>query len=262
MPYNYDLCFKTPQNRWIFVPTLECRDNGYKFVKLIQGKWMLPNFYYHLKAGGHIAALKVHEGNNYFAKIDIKSFFPSISKAKVIRALKDIGMHYKIAELIASWSTVKSKENATKYIVPYGFVQSQIIASLCLDKSAIGSFIKNKLPADVKVSIYVDDIILSSNNSNALQNVYNQIIATFDKTGFSVNAEKSHEVLDETTAFNIIMNSEDMQITEDRFTDFESAITPLNIKRSEAIINYVSSVCEEQGVVLYKRLEEIIEARL
>lgn len=259
MPYNYDLCFKTPQKRWIFVPTLECREKGHEFVKLIQERWELPTFYYHLKSGGHVAALKVHADRKFFAKIDIKNFFPSISKSKVIRALKDIGINYRLSEFIASWSTVKSKDNTKKYIVPYGFVQSQILASLCLDKSVIGNFIKGEVPREVLVSVYVDDIILSSNDASAIQNTYDQIIEIFDKTGFAVNDEKSHQALEHTTAFNIFMNANEINITDDRFEDFQNAITPLNTKRSEAIINYVGSVSSLQKQELVDKLEAMTD---
>ena len=48
------------------------------------------------------------------------------------------------------------------YILPYGFVQSVIIASFCLHKSALGRYLNKLGGSGFKVSVYMDDIIVST----------------------------------------------------------------------------------------------------
>ncbi|MCB9989039.1 MAG: hypothetical protein H6868_06865 [Rhodospirillales bacterium] len=250
MPYNYELCFKTPKNRWIFVPTNECQDKGYEFVDAIKEKWGCPDYFYHFKSGGHLAAIGQHRESACFAKIDLTNFFPSISKSRVIRALKDIGVHYELAEKIAGWSTVRDKEDRDKYVLPYGFVQSQLLASICLDKSAIGHYLEKDLPEDILVTVYVDDIILSSDDKKSLDYAYNGLLEAVDRSGFAINEAKSHGRNDNVTAFNIGINDNELQIIEDRFSEFQKAVESGGIKRRDAIINYVNSVCPAQASIL------------
>ncbi len=254
MPYNYDLCFKTPQNRWIYEPTKECRKKGKEYTALILERWAPPDYYFHFRSGGHIAAIETHKEHLFFAKVDLKSFFPSISKSKVIRSLKNSGLPFKLADTIAGWSTIKCKETKAS-ILPYGFIQSQMLAALCLDLSCIGSFIRKTLSATIAISVYVDDIILSSNDPSALQSAYDGLVTAINETTFSLNEEKSHPPQKKTTAFNIDLSPAHTEITEERFNSFIKDITPENLHRSEAIIAYVSDVNDFQASLLEKKLK-------
>lgn len=255
MQKNYDLCFKTPQKRWIFVPTNECRLKGEAFVEEIAKKWSPPGCFYHFKSGGHVAAIKLHKKHQYFAKLDIQKFFPSITKSKVVRSLKLAGFPYTRALTIAEWSVVASKDDKGKRILPYGFIQSQLIAAVCMDCSAMGSFVRNQIPKGVAISIYVDDIIISSNNKNQLEEVYEGLVSAIEAAGFLVNEEKSHSPKDSSTAFNIDFDNSKMAITDKRFSDFLASISPIEDKKTEAIIAYVNSVNKEQALALIESLE-------
>ncbi|TVQ85266.1 MAG: hypothetical protein EA357_00870 [Micavibrio sp.] len=246
---NYDQCFQTPQKRWIFVPTDECRDKGKSFTDLVLKKWSPPCYFFHLQPGGHIAALEEHGQNSYFAKIDLRRFFDHISKNRIIRALKEIGIGYQYrAKEIAEWSVVVSKEDRNKRILPYGFVQSQMLASLCLDKSAIGSFLKNGISENTKVSCYVDDIIISSNDREELAADYGSLVSAVSKAKFSINEEKSHRPQDRSTAFNVNFGGAYMRITEERFFTFKEAVqVDGRSKRTDAIKAYVTRICPDQG---------------
>lgn len=252
MPYNYESCFETSKNRWVFVPTSECKEKGGRFIGIVKEKWRCPDYFYHFKSGGHLAAIRRHQESACFSKIDLTSFFPSISKSRVIRALKDIGVHYKLAEEIAGWSTVRDKEGRKKCVLPYGFVQSQLLASICLDKSAIGHYIERDLPEDVLVTVYVDDIILSSDDKESLGLAYKGLLKSVDRSGFVTNQEKSHGCNDNVTAFNIGINDKRLQIIEGRFSEFQKAFESGGERRRSAIINYVNSVCPAQASILVK----------
>lgn len=257
MPQNYDLCFKTPQKRWIFIPTKTCRLEGKVFVKTILKKWAPPDYFYHFQSGGHIAAISIHVNNCYFAKIDIHKFFPSISKNRIIRVLKSIGLSYKHSLMIAEWSVVVSKEDSTKRVLPYGFVQSQLLASLCMDKSAIGTFIKNIFPSSIPISIYVDDFIISSNDKSELLEIYDNLVSAVKEAGFFLNDGKSHPPQLNSTAFNINLSQNKTVITKSRFNEFLENISLEEKKRTEAIINYVKCVNSTQGQELTQKLQTL-----
>lgn len=218
-------------------------------MDLILKKWSPPSYFFHLQPGGHIAALEEHEQNSYYAKIDLRRFFDHISKNRIIRALKEIGISYQYrAKEIAEWSVVVSKEDRNKRILPYGFVQSQMLASLCLDKSAIGNFLESGISGNTTVSCYVDDIIISGNDRKALAIDYGSLVSAVGKANFSINEDKSHGPQERSTAFNINFCSDRMEITEDRFEVFKDAVEQDGeSRRTTAIMGYVTRICVDQG---------------
>ena len=230
---------------------------GGEFLDAILARWSPPSFFYHFQPGGHIAAIEVHKGNKFFAKLDIQKFFPSISKNKVLRALKSIGFSYFNADRIAEWSVIVSKDDRRKKILPYGFVQSPLLAALYLGRSSIGKYMEDGLPKNVKISVYVDDIILSSNDKNALEVTYQQILSVIRNAGFSINLAKSHASQDTSTAFNIDFDASEMEISQERFADFQGCMSLPVSKRVEAIVAYVHRVCPAQGETLIQILEQM-----
>lgn len=157
--------FQIKEDTWVFVPTKETIANGLKVKKLIEDIWPIPNHYYHLRRGGHIQALMKHLKNRYFIHLDIQNFFGQINRSRITRSLKE-HIPYNRAREIAIESTVRLPDSPTiKYILPFGFVQSPIIASMCLKKSALGRHLSRlESQKDFIVSVYMDDILVSSNN--------------------------------------------------------------------------------------------------
>ncbi len=117
--------FQIKPNSWVFVPTEEMIQYGLNLKQSIQKHWTPPDYYYHLRNGGHVKALKIHTESQYFIFLDIKDFFDSINRSRITRCMKKY-FGYDKAREIAIGSTVKSNK---KFILPFGFVQSPIIAS-------------------------------------------------------------------------------------------------------------------------------------
>lgn len=153
--------FEIKSGSWVFVPSSDSITSGNEIKSAIEAYWTPPENYYHLRNGGHVAAMKAHCSNTCFIHLDIKNFFGAINKRRVTRCLKRY-FGYHEARRIARESTVKHPTDPKRYILPFGFVQSPIIASICLFKSSLGKHL-NKLPftKDVVVSVYMDDIIIS-----------------------------------------------------------------------------------------------------
>jgi len=193
---------------------------------------------------GHVSALKKHLKNKYFIHLDIQNFFGHINPSRVTRSLKKY-FSYEKAREIALESTVRLPKSADKkYILPFGFVQSPIISSVCLSKSALGRFLSSlEKENDFSVSVYMDDILVSSNNLKKLNQQMRLIITASEKSGLPLNTKKQEGPSDSVTAFNICMAKGLLTITPSRIQEF---INTLSISTNEyqhaGITSYVSSI--------------------
>jgi hypothetical protein len=152
----WDHKFELKPACWVFVPTEESKQHGYNLKQKIESKWRAPHYYFHLKSGGHVEALKKHLGNKYFAQADIKNFFNSISRSRVTRALNSLFKDYDLARSSACSSVVADPDSTEgEFILPFGFVQSPIIASLCLYQSALGRYLDRLVSTGFRVSVYI-----------------------------------------------------------------------------------------------------------
>jgi len=247
---NYEHAFRTANGKWIFVPTAESRECGYKILNELKDYWSAPDYFYHLQPGGHVAALKAHQGKKFFIRADIRSFFPSVSRNKIVSALKKTGMYFDRAKEIADISTVISKDAPRKKILPFGFVQSPILASIALNKSAVGKFFDQAAP-DVVRTVYADDILYSSNNKAVLENVYLDLRKGLVNAGFDINENKSHGPLAQTCAFNVDLSENPLKISDPRYREFVEEMYGENRHRSEAMAYYVRTINPEQASNLF-----------
>ncbi len=135
---NYDYKYRNNKGKSVFVPSEKGRKIGLKLKKIVERRFKVDSFYDHLKQGGHISSIHRHRPNKYFAKIDLENYFYSFGRNRVINALRRIELNR--AEYYSKWSCVKNPYGTPYYSLPYGFVQSPIIASLVLHYSSLGYF--------------------------------------------------------------------------------------------------------------------------
>lgn len=242
MLLKYRVKFQIKPGKWVFVPVEECKKNGKQLKKSIESKWTAPAYFYHLKKGGHVEALKAHMKNSHFIHIDIASFFNSINRSRVTRCLKAF-FPYAHARALAIESTVKHPKSK-KYILPYGFVQSPIIASLCLNDSSLGGFLaKLSKRKDIVLSVYVDDIIISAENNQLLKEILDELKKHATKAGFQLNDEKEEGPSVKITAFNIELAKDSLKLTKDRLDHFYKSYSEAVTKnKRNGILGYVNSV--------------------
>jgi hypothetical protein len=160
MPTFYDHKFPSPTKpeRWIYVQTDDERAAATHLLAVLRKYWAPPKYFYHLRKGGHLSALQQHAHDNFFAVLDIEGFFGSVTKNKIARALKNIGFAWQDAVTVAHRSCV---QEGVKRILPFGYVQSPMLASIVLNKSALGSALEAVKKQGLNVSVFMDDIILS-----------------------------------------------------------------------------------------------------
>lgn len=178
-----------------------------------------------------------HRDNHSFARIDISNFFYSISRRRVQSALDraQIGD----ARFYAKWSTVVSPFGDPRYALPYGFVQSPILASLVVATSDLGRHLLG-LPASIKVGVYVDDISLSSDDEAELQQAYETILGVIAADGFAVSQAKLRPPAQMIDIFNCELAHGMASVSDDRVNAFQLSYPSQEAER--AFIAYCASV--------------------
>lgn len=247
MTQKWTHCYQLKPGRWVFVPTDEARETGYHIKRAVEAHWKPPHFYFHLRAGGHVSAVRSHISSKFFFRADIDDFFGRVNRSRVTRCLKS-WLSYVDARQMASESVVR-RPSLEGFVLPYGFVQSPILASLALDQSKLGSYLRKlKGHGDLKVSVYVDDIIVSGQDEQELNAVAEKLVQTAEKALFPISAVKTQGPATEVTAFNIQLSHQALQITEDRLAELRNNYQSATSLYSKAgIINYVESVNPSQG---------------
>jgi hypothetical protein len=185
---NYAYWYWNDGGKPVFVPNEKGYEVGYELKKLVESAVDFELFYFHLQPGGHVAALHEHRQNSYFARADLKNFFYSIGGNRVARALHEVGVPK--AGALAKYSCVKNPLEGPSYCLPYGFVQSPILATLVLSRSALGAFLK-EVRGDVTVSVYMDDIAISSDSPEKLQSTFAQLKSKIEEASFPINVAKT-----------------------------------------------------------------------
>lgn len=241
---NYSSVIPLGDNKYAFKQTDESFRDGVKISQEILLRWMPPRIFYHHRKGGHLAAYKKHLSNSYFSHVDISRFFFSITRNKVLKSLKSIGIDFLSANYYSASSVVNFHG---KRFLPYGFYQSQIIASLCLYNSAAGRFLKNA-PKEICLSLYVDDILISSENCDLLKEYCLNLMEKIEESNYSYAAEKCEIAQPMVTAFNIEISQRSGVITADRMEKFRDFIR-LKVRETnavEAVLAYVGQVNADQ----------------
>lgn len=210
--YRYDR-----QRKPIFVPN----DLGYRIgrdiKRRVESAVVFHPMFFHLHRGGHVAALHAHRVHRYFAKIDLERYFYSIPRSKVQRALSSIGI--KRSRHYAKWSCIRNPYLDPSYSLPYGFVQSPILATLVMAVSALGKHLRDA-PANVTVSVYMDDISLSSDSMTDLRSFFDATLKCIDETNFIVNDAKVRLPGPALDLFNCNLQFERTVVLPERIAEF------------------------------------------
>lgn len=232
--------FELKPGRWIYEPSPESVAIGREVKAELEAKWHPPGYYYHLRSGGHLAAIEAHSGNGTFWHGDIENFFGSINRSRLTRCLKPL-VGYKKAREWAFQSTVPSPDKSSD-VLPYGFIQSQLLASLCLRHSGLGICLHG-LRAACSISVYVDDIIASSSKGNLVAEAA-QIARAAARSQFTLGAGKQQGPAAEITAFNIAIRSGGITLTDRRWAEFEAALADpeCSEERRQALVAYIKLV--------------------
>ncbi len=246
--------FQIKSGAWIFIPSEESVDYGNYVKEAIAARWGCPSYYFHLKDGGHVKALRSHLDKSYFARLDIEDFFGCVNKSKIIRCLKSYFLYADAKEIAIASTVLHPDKELAQYVLPFGFVQSPIIASMCLNKSKLGSVLDEiHHTKDYVLSVYMDDIIVSGDDRDHIIEILKDIKASAVRSRFFLNPRKEQGPSEKITAFNIELSHNLLEITKNRMKMFETAyIQAESHDQREGIIGYISSVNRSQAEELLK----------
>lgn len=242
---NYEHKIAIAGSKIAFVPNEECRKIGKKIIQDIRKTWNPHKVYYHFNPGGHVAALHLHRPNKFFAKFDLENFFYSIGKNRVSSILKkkNISNHEKLAK----YSCVKNPYQSNslhKFVLPYGFVQSPLLATLILSESPLGKYLE-RISDQITVSVYVDDILLSFNKKNKLTDFFKGALNMIESSNFSISKNKIVAPTKKIEIFNCNLEQNCTHILKERFKDRVKIFKEEPPKDYPAKINGLKDYCRQ-----------------
>ncbi|WP_234084579.1 MULTISPECIES: reverse transcriptase domain-containing protein [Enterobacter] len=241
--------FLLKKNKWVHIPSDEMLKYGSALHIFLRKNWKFPLYYYHLRNGGHVTAAKLHKNNEFFCLIDIKGFFESTTQSRVTRELKKV-VPYQEARKIAKLSTVRLPNAVThKFAVPYGYPQSPVLATLCLQNSYAGSVIDSLYRSGiVTVSVYMDDIILSSKDLAILNQHFELLCGALRKSRYEINLSKTQSPTTKISVFNLELGHRHLKVESARMILFIQAFAKTRNKHEKkSIAKYVHTVNPDQA---------------
>jgi len=103
----------------------------------------------------------------------------------------------------------------------------------------------------LRVSVYVDDIIVSSDKKEACGGALEKIRVAADRSRFKLNEEKLEGPSESITVFNVILSNQRIEIQASRMKDFKKTFaSTTNEYEKEGILSYVSSINLDQAAEL------------
>ena len=238
---NYEFKYRS-RGKWIYKPKKGCDRRGQQVIDFVEHYVIFPDYFYHFRSGGHVGALHEHLKNKFFFKIDIQNFFYSIARNRVHRALANCGMRG--APTFAAWSTVRSPyPHGPKYVLPIGFRQSPHIASLVLMHSPVVKAIEDERAKGVLISVYLDDIIGSSEDKEVLRATYDAIKVACVTANLTPNPAKLVEPNPKVVAFNCNLTKGAAEVTDERIAKFYAKFP--SIRSRESFEAYVAGVASQ-----------------
>jgi len=242
--------YELKPGRWVFHPSPEAKEIGAKIKMQVEEVWTAPDYYFHLRAGGHVRALQMHMGQTSFLHLDIQDFFGCVNRSRVTRCLTP-QFGYINARQMANNSTVRHPADFGKFMLPYGFVQSPLLASLAFAQSKLGRCLSKLRGEGYCISVYVDDIIISAKSESALHACWPRIKNAAESAKFVLNQTKQQGPGPMVRAFNIELSHGCLSLESGRFNEFKCAYqTTTNSNEREGIFGYVQSVNPSQAAKL------------
>ena len=100
----------------------------------------------------------------------------------------------------------------------------------------------------MSVSVYVDDIIISTQDLHVAEEALKQVKAAAERSRLPLNTEKEEGPAEKITAFNIELSNSSLAISSERLQTFlENYQESESYHQIAGILGYVESVNQKQG---------------
>lgn len=211
---------------------------------------------------------KKHIGQPFIMNIDMKDFFPSVTKEMVIEALIREGIDNELAEKMAALCTLHG-------VLPQGAPSSPFLSNIVckpMDKKI------SKLCTNVKYTRYADDITISGNKEDVIETI-KKVIEIVKSYSLKINYRKVkgyHKgVRQEVTG--IVVN-EKPNVSRDNVMQFRAKLHNIKCAIKDGIIvteqdimdkfdediaslrgyaNFIRCVNNDKGLVYVRKVSEI-----
>lgn len=190
-----------------------------------------------------MTCLRVHCGNAELASRDLKAFYGAVTRTKIARSLRRIGFGHRQAFDMASDSVV---DIGGRRCLPFGYVQSTLLATLALEHSLLGRFLVSAGNYGVRASVYVDDMIVSAPSTEAIETFMTLLDDAAVKSGFAFNPSKSANSHGSIQSFNILLTGNELRITDERMQLLRIKCASANPNVFAGVKKYVNAVNQKQ----------------
>ena len=226
------------RGKYIFAPNAQCNRKGERLLRFFKN-YDFPAYFFHYKPGGHVAALHSHLHHGLFFKIDLQNFFYSISRNRAAQALRRAG--FKPARTFAKWSSVRNPYNyGPQYVLPIGFMQSPLLASLALIGSPVIDAIEKCMTEGVLITVYFDDFIGSGDNIHAVAAAYERMLTAFEAANLTAAPHKLTPPAAAIRVFNCDLRKGRALVTPERIAAFFSE--PRSFSSADSFRHYQDRV--------------------
>ncbi|MBS3678966.1 retron St85 family RNA-directed DNA polymerase [Ornithinibacillus massiliensis] len=163
-------------------------------LKAIQA-WILRNILDNIQSHRNATAyngksldvnLKGHVGNKFLICIDIVNFFPSTKRERVYDLFKSLGYNEQSAIMLTKFCTFEGG-------LPQGGVTSPALSNL-INKDLDDEISKYCNAKSIAYTRYADDITISSNNKNKLDEALKYIEKVIQGHGYQINRDKTRHL--------------------------------------------------------------------
>lgn len=160
-----------------------------KKIRGVKQKSIIPYLHSSVKQRSYNTNAQVHIGNKYVFAIDLKDFYPSVTKKEIYKFfINNFNISSDIAMIYAVLSTVKSDDG--EYRLGQGLSQSATLAYLV--NFRLFNYIYNQAKIrGIEMSIYVDDVVFSSDKIIP-QEFIDSLFGIIKRNKMQIKREKVH----------------------------------------------------------------------
>jgi len=206
-----------------------------------------------IKGKSHIQNIQTHSKNTFFLLIDIKNYYPSITKSKIKSSLiRNYQQSSNVAECLSNIVTIKQKSTKERAL-PTGSPLSQDMAYF-INKKMFDELYDISQQYSVVMTVYFDDISFSSRATIPYKFV-KQIIYTIKKYGYSIATRKLY--YGKMKSKKNINTKNGVNITGAQFTKYGLFLTATQNKKIKNKRDLVISK-QKSGILYTKELNSLL----
>jgi hypothetical protein len=249
---NYEFTFDLRPGKPVYIQRRDAKARASVAVAQIERRYTPHRIFFHMRRkGGHVAAMRLHKQSTFFSRFDITDFFGHVTRTKIARALREIGFTRQEAFSIAADAVVVRDEQK---VLPFGFHQSPLLATLALERSCLGRALVDLSASGVLVSVYMDDILLSGSDQEDMRGASAAVIEAAAVAGFPLSTDKLAQAVPSVDVFNCHIRRGGITVLEPRMDRFVEDHRNASDAGQAAIERYVNAVSPSE----LKRLNELL----